>query len=76
LEILESALLIRAELGTCHLGGPHPRSTRKPYPFWATDKPLWLSFMYRWAWVYTTDQLMPRPKKQQVPLEMQNCFFT
>ena len=28
LEYLESALLIRAELGACQLGGSHPRSTR------------------------------------------------
>ena len=40
LEYVKSALLIRAEFGTCQLGGSHPRSTRKPYPFWATDNPL------------------------------------
>jgi len=40
LEYLESALFIRGEIGTCQLGGSHPRSTRKPYPFWATYNPL------------------------------------
>ena len=33
-----------------------------------------LSFLCRWAWVYTTDQLMPGPKIMRVPLEMQTTF--
>jgi len=31
---------IRAELETCKLGGPYPRSMQKVYPFWASVSPL------------------------------------
>jgi len=33
-------LYIRAEHETRKLGGPHPRSMQKPYPFWASVSPL------------------------------------
>jgi hypothetical protein len=33
-------LYVRAELETCQLGGPYPRSMQRPYPFWASDNPL------------------------------------
>ena len=33
-------LHIRAELETCKLGEPYPRSMQIPYPFWASDNPL------------------------------------
>ena len=54
--------------------GPHPRSTRNPYQFGVTYNPLWLSFLYNWAWVYTMEQLMHGPKITRVPLEMQTTF--
>jgi len=37
---LKSALHIRAELETCQLGDPYPRSMQKLYPFWASVSPL------------------------------------
>ena len=36
-----AALHIRAELDTCKLGEPCPRSMQKPFPFWASVSPLW-----------------------------------
>jgi len=32
---------VRAMLETYQLGEPYPRSMHKPYPFWASDNPLW-----------------------------------
>jgi len=40
LTALKSALQIRAELNTCKLVGPYPRSMQKVYPLWASDNPL------------------------------------
>ena len=34
------SLHIRAELETCKLGGPYPRSMQNVYPFWASVSPL------------------------------------
>ena len=54
---------IRAELKTCQLRDPFPRSMQKVYPFWASVYPLWdisghsftYADLYKLIWTYKTD---------------------